>query len=55
MKSRTVRQTSFRSDERKVISMGIDGLSEILTKGTIFVTARNLPLPMLTISIQAYS
>lgn len=53
MKSRIVRQTSFRSDERKVLGMGIDGLSEILTKGTIFVTARDLPT--LTISIQAYS
>jgi hypothetical protein len=53
MKPRIVRQTSFRSDERRVLGMGIDGLSEILTKGTIFVTARDLP--MLTISIQAYS
>jgi hypothetical protein len=53
MKSRIVRQTSFRSDERKVLVMGIDGLLELLTKETIFVTARDLP--MLTISIQAYS
>lgn len=33
--------------------MGISGLPEILTKGTTFVIARDLP--MLTISIQAYS